>query len=69
MTLLSCPSCKSKMYAHGIETLKSGELKRRFRCQNADCLKWRTAYSQDNGATWKLENRLPGRRLDLVIHE
>ena len=67
--LLLCPSCKSKMHAHGIETLGSGELKRRWRCTNEDCRSWRTAYSQDEGATWRWENRLPGRRLELEICE
>lgn len=68
MILSQC--CKSKMSPVSVERLKtSGELKRRFRC--TCCLRIYSAYSQNDGETWRWEKRRNGpakpRSMELVF--
>ena len=53
--------CNSKLTPVSVERLKtSGELKRRFRCKC--CQQIYSAYSQNDGETWKWEKRPTGIR-------
>lgn len=57
--MIESQCCKAKMIPVSVERLKtSGELKRRFRC--SCCLSIYSAYSPNDGETWKWEKRPSG---------
>lgn len=57
--MIPCPYCEGAMTCRTREWLKTGEMVRRFRCKC--CLRWRNAYSIDDGKTYKWDNPQLGR--------
>lgn len=47
------------MWSQKVDYLKSGEMVRRFRC--TCCKRWRSAYSVDDGKTYRWDNPVNGR--------
>lgn len=62
-----CQACGGALHSIGIIRLKTGELKRRYRC--IACTHIYSAYSSNDGETWRFENRPSGRPMVALTME